>query len=324
VSLGFTVRNAPFTYASWPGRWGTPVIGWVWVVTLIAAAHEGAHGAPHVALLLLVGLAAVVAVATRWVSREGLLLGKTPGMNLEATRGTPTHAAPALWLVAHLDSKSQPIPILLRAAAIVVSVVVWLAGVMLAAAQMAGLAAPGAWHPVALTGTLAGLLVAVSTVGAASPGALDNASGVAAILLAAERVDPSVALGVLLTSAEELGLAGARAWVRDQPRRAPVINCDTIDDRGYLTIMHSHGRPERLIRAFERRAVRARRVLPGILVDAIAFADAGWDAVTVSRGTLSTLARVHSRADTPAALTGAGVAEAANSIAEAVGRLSHV
>jgi hypothetical protein len=296
-----------------------PVIGWAWIVTLIAAAHEGAHGAPQVAFLLLIGLAAAVAVATQWVSRAGLLLGQTPGVNLEAVRGTPS-----VWLVAHLDSKSQPVPILVRAAAIVACGIIWLAGVTLAAAQMAGVLVPGAWHPVALIGTLAGLVVAVCTVGAASPGALDNASGVAAVLLAAARVDPSVSLGVLLTSAEELGLAGARAWVRDQPRTAPVINCDTIDDRGYLTIMHSHGRPERLIRAFEQRAVRPRRVLPGILVDSIAFAEAGWDAVTVSRGTLATLARVHRRADAPAALTGAGVADAVSAIAEAIGRLSHV
>jgi hypothetical protein len=138
------------------------------------------------------------------------------------------------------------------------------------------------------------------------------------VLLVAERIDRSVPLGVLLTSAEELGLAGARAWVREQSTRTPVINCDTIDDRGYLTIMHSHGRPERLIRAFERRAVRARRVLPGILVDSIAFAEAGWDAVTVSRGTLSTLARVHRRIDAPEVLSGSGVAEAADVIAEAL------
>jgi hypothetical protein len=103
-----------------------------------------------------------------------------------------------------------------------------------------------------------------------------------------------------------------------------VINCDTIDDGGYLTIMYSHGRPERLIRAFEQRAVRPRRVLPGILVDAVAFAEAGWEAVTVSRGTLATLARVHRQSDTPAALAGTGVADAADAVAEAVGHLSHV
>ncbi len=264
---------------------------------------------PAAALTVLIAGALVIALGARWLQREGVLGGKTPGVNLEAKRGEP-----AIWLVAHLDSKSQPIPILVRAVAIVACIVIWIAMVAMAALRVEGLA----WQVATLAAVLAGLPVAISTVGANSPGALDNATGVASVLLAAERVDRSVPLGVLITSAEELGLAGARAWVREHPMKAPVINCDTIDDRGYLTIMHSHGRPERLIRAFQRRAVRARRVLPGILVDSIPFAEAGWDAVTVSRGTLATLARIHRRIDTPEALSGSGVAEAADVIAEAL------
>jgi hypothetical protein len=304
ISLGFAVRDVPFTYASWPGRWGTPAAGFAWIVTALIAGRS-----PAVSLTVLIAGALVIALGARWLQRDGVTRGKTPGVNLEAKRGEP-----AVWLVAHLDSKSQPIPILVRAVAIVACIIAWIVLVVLSALRVEGLA----WQIATLAAVLAGLPVAISTVGAKSPGALDNATGVAAVLLAAERVDRSVPLGVLITSAEELGLAGARAWVRQQPTKAAVINCDTIDDHGYLTIMHSHGRPERLIRAFERRAVQARRVLPGILVDSIAFAEAGWDAVTVSRGTLATLARVHRRIDTPEALNGSGVAGAADVIAEAL------
>jgi Iap family predicted aminopeptidase len=304
ISLGFAVRDVPFTYASWPGRWGTPTAGIAWIVTALIAGRS-----PAASLTVLIAGALVIALGARWLQRDGVTRGKTPGVNLEAKRGEP-----AIWLVAHLDSKSQPIPILVRAAAIVACIIAWIVLVVLSALRVEGLA----WQIATLAAVLAGLPVAISTVGAKSPGALDNATGVAAVLLAAERVDRSVPLGVLITSAEELGLAGARAWVRQQPSKAAVINCDTIDDHGYLTIMHSHGRPERLIRAFERRAVRVRRVLPGILVDSIAFAEAGWDAVTVSRGTLATLARVHRPIDTPEALNGSGVAGAADVIAEAL------
>ena len=251
--------------------------------------------------------APIIALAVQWLQRS-VAGSRAPGINLEARRGQPV-----IWLVAHLDSKSQPIPILVRAAAIVASAILWI--VM---AAMAVLHVKTGWDAVTIAALVAGLPIAISTVGAHSPGALDNATGVATVLLAAERVDRSVPLGVLITSAEELGLAGARAWVREQTTKVPVINCDTIDDHGYLTIMHSHGRPERLIRAFEQRAVRARGVLPGILVDSVAFAEAGWDAVTVSRGTLATLARIHRRADTPDKLTGRGIAEAADIIAEAL------
>jgi Iap family predicted aminopeptidase len=249
----------------------------------------------------------MIVLGVRWLQRR-IVPGQTRGINLEARRGEP-----AIWLVAHLDSKSQPIPILVRAAAIVACVMLWVA-----MAVMAILHVKSGWHVVTIAAVLAGLPVAISTVGARSSGALDNATGVATVLLVAQRVDRSLPLGVLITSAEELGLAGARAWVRAQGTKAQVVNCDTIDDHGYLTIMHSHGRPERLIRAFEQRAVRTRGVLPGILVDSVAFAEAGWDAVTVSRGTLGTLARVHRRADTAEKLTGRGVAEAADLIAEAL------
>jgi hypothetical protein len=303
ISLGFEVNEVPFTYSTWPGRWGTPAAGIAWILTALVS-----YWYRHAALMVLLVGAVVIAGAAQWLQKRGVVRGSTPGVNLEARRGTPR-----IWLVAHLDSKSQPIPILVRAAAIVACVMLWVALVAMAALQ-----AKAGWPMVTLAAVLAGLPVAISTVGSASPGALDNATGVAAVLLAAQRVDRSVPLGVLVTSAEELGLAGARAWARAQSSKAPVINCDTIDDRGYLTIMHSHGRPERLIRAFERRAVRARRVLPGILVDSVAFAEAGWDAVTVSRGTLATLARIHRPADTPVGLSGRGVAEAADIIAGAL------
>jgi hypothetical protein len=42
----------------------------------------------------------------------------------------------------------------------------------------------------------------------------------------------------------------------------------------------------------------------------MAFADRGIEAITLSRGTLSTLARIHTRRDNSNALTGQGAAEA--------------
>ena len=55
---------------------------------------------------------------------------------------------------------------------------------------------------------------------------------------------------------------------------------------------------------------RVGRMIPGILADSMAFADRGIESVTVSRGTLSTLARIHTRRDNSIAFTGSGVAEA--------------
>jgi predicted ATP-dependent serine protease len=53
------------------------------------------------------------------------------------------------------------------------------------------------------------------------------------------------------------------------------------------------------------------RMIPGILADSMAFADRGIESVTISRGTLSTLARIHTRRDTSNAVMGSGVVEGA-------------
>jgi Zn-dependent M28 family amino/carboxypeptidase len=197
-------------------------------------------------------------------------------------------------------------------------VAVWLTALGLAASK----GPSGWWAWVTLAGVLTGAPVVVSWVGDVSPGALDNASGVAAVMIAAARVPAAVPLGVVLTSAEELGLAGARAWARAAPRPSGgvVLNCDGVDDSGYLKVMYSGARPERAFRAFA--GARPGRLPLGVLVDALAFSGAGWDAVTLSRGTVATWGRIHSTRDTADRLTGAGVDSTATALATAAQALA--
>jgi hypothetical protein len=239
-------------------------------------------------------------------------LARRTGVNLVATRG-----APAAWLVAHLDTKSQPMPTLVRAALLLATGVSLLSTLGLALGASVG-AAP--WV-VPIVGAIAGLLLSFATVGNASPGALDNTSGVAAVLGAVEMVPRDVALGVVLSSAEELGLAGMRAWVRD---RAPGIayNVDTVDDVGALRCM-VHGRHSRdliagVVAAADHAgmpAVRVSRVIPGLLTDGVALGDAGWHSVTLSRGTVGTLARIHQPGDSVERVTGSGADSVARLLA---------
>jgi len=321
AALGFTLVEEPFDYSALPGRYATPLGGVLSIGTLAAAGHVGYRGHGAAALALLAAGAALLGGAGWWLARRGVLdvaALRRRGVNLVATRG-----APRQWLVAHLDSKSQPVPIALRAAGIAGTVVLWAVAAAVAGSQTLGASVAAAWPWIAALGVLAGIPVAASMVGERSPGALDNASGVATVLLAAGRVPAGEPLGVLLTSAEELGLAGARAWVRGRPP-AVAVNCDGVDDRGAITLMYSGRRPERLLRAGERAAaevgarLRARRLLPGILTDGVALADAGWEVVTVSKGTLRTLARIHTRADGAERLSGDGIAETAVVIAEMI------
>jgi Zn-dependent M28 family amino/carboxypeptidase len=181
---------------------------------------------------------------------------------------------------------------------------------------------PSWWLFVGVAAVAGSVPVIATTVGARSPGALDNASGVAAVLVAAETTRGPV--GVCLTSAEELGLAGARAWVLNR-RAAIAVNCDGVDDGGTLTCMHSGTAPAELLarvvkaaRACGASSVRAHRLLPGVLTDGVALADAGWDVVTLSKGGVGTLARIHTVRDRAELLSGTGIAEVARILARLV------
>jgi Zn-dependent M28 family amino/carboxypeptidase len=149
-----------------------------------------------------------------------------------------------------------------------------------------------------------------------SPGAVDNASGVTAVILAAQSPAAPRDLGILITSAEELGLAGARVWALSAAADSQILNCDTVDDGGDWRCMYTGAKPQRISLSAARVAkglgarLRVGRLIPGILADNMAFADRGIPSVTVSRGTLATLGRIHTRRDNSNALTGKGVAEA--------------
>jgi hypothetical protein len=312
---GFDVRDEPFEYSAFPGRYATAVAGVVSTLLLVGAMFVAGRGRPAVATAILTLGGLMFAAAAVWTARAGVVSApwmRRRGANLVASRGA---SRPAVWLVAHLDSKSQPIPMLVRAGAIALHGVTWAAALLVCVADWLGVSVAAPWSPVAAAAVVTGLPIMASVVGDRSAGAVDNASGVAAVLLAAASLPPEFAIGVLVTSAEELGLAGARAWVR-QRDPAIALNCDGIDDGGQLLCMYSGQRPARLVAAFqhaareERTTLGVRRLLPGMLVDGVAFADAGWEVLTLSRGTIGTLARIHTPRDSLEALTGAGIDEA--------------
>ena len=329
-ALGFTVEELPFEYSALAGRYGTPLGGLLSIGALALAGHMGAQGLAGRALAALVAAGVVALVAGVWLARHGVTdapVLRARSVNLEARRGS---AEPRAWLVAHLDSKSQPVPIALRALGVTLTGAAWVAALAVACVQLGGGAVSGWWPAVTVLGVLAGLPVAASVVGARSVGALDDASGVATVLLAAAALPSDARVGVLLTSAEELGLAGARAWVATRGTGGGVaLNCDGVDDDGRVTCMYTRAVPARLVAALGRAArasgvevPRTIRLLPGLLTDGVALADRGWEVVTVSRGTLRTLARIHTPRDSRDRLTGRGIAETARVMAGAARELA--
>lgn len=311
---GFTCQELPFTYSQWLARWAVALISFslgVFVFAMGLLALSGNSSAPG--LVFFAAFAAVFASGSSptkgWVLR--FPWSTAIAVNLEARRGTPT-----VWLVAHLDSKSQTIPMLLRIAG---SVSLYIAAMLvgfggLAVLWWGSIATPAVIIalPLAIFGALtAGLCF----IGNRSPGAVDNASGVAAVLLAAQSPDAPSSLGVLITSGEELGLAGAVAWARKAPEQLVILNCDTVDEAGAYRCMYSV-QPMRVAVAAESAAKRLGirlklgKMIPGIMADSMVFSRWPDSAITLSRGTLATLARIHTRRDNSSRLTGEGAAHA--------------
>jgi hypothetical protein len=325
-AVGFDVAVEPFGYSRLPGRYGTPVGGAIALFTILLTVWLGAaHSAPAAAASFVAGVAALALWSRRMLGDAVLDLPwiRATGENLVATRGG---RLPRVWLMAHLDTKSQPVP----SAARVTGVVLLVAALVITGTAL-GLALAGAgprtlWWIGAALAIVGAIPVVASTDGNESPGAVDDASGVAAVLAAAESLARDANVGVLLPSAEELGLAGARAWARARgAERGIALNCDGVDDHGALTIMYSGTPPDDVIRTLAEcaeRAPRVRRMPVGLLLDSVAIAERGWRSVTVSRGSVATLRRVHTRDDSLARLRGDGIPEVARVLARAAEALA--
>ena len=319
-SLGFIVSEEPFDFSRFPGEWATPAGGAAACLTIIVAGALGAGGHHVASLSVVVAATVMVGAMAIWLARRGVL--GLPWMRAQATNLVATRGAPGVWLVAHLDSKSQPVPMLGRIAGIAASAIALVVLGSLGAMGMHDLRPnTGVWITISLVGVIASLPVIASTVGARSAGAVDDASGVVTVLRATALLPREVPIGIVLTSAEELGMAGACAFAARR-ERGVALNIDGVDDRGTVLCM-VHGHAPRAGKAVQRAArsvamaVRISPTIPGVLTDGVALANAGWDAVTLSRGTLATLSRIHRGADDLSALRGDGIEDMARLLATA-------
>lgn len=310
--LGFATSETSFEYSRLGGAYAAPLsgIGVGLLATLI-----------HLTQSFVVAASAgvVLAMSLGWLGGRGIL--DFPGMrrrgvNLAASRGQPR-----VWIVAHIDSKWQPVSMTLRVVGVLVMTIGLIAVIvaMLVHSSVSGIALGITW--------LGALPVMASVVGERSDGTLDNASGVATVLEAAALLPPDANVGVMITDAEELALAGARAWARTSPAGV-ALNVDCVDDAGSLVVMYTGSAPRDVISRLEAAAldrqepIRVLRLIPGILTDSVALAGAGWSTVTLSRGTIRTLARIHTSRDSLAAMDGRGIEGAARVLAQAASKLA--
>lgn len=320
--LGYAVTEEPFTYDDRALRVGYPAL------LLVAAGAFGLAALGLAPLLLTAVLALAIGVPVI-VATGGGAPPFTDGTrrrsaNLTARPGddaTPDPTSGHLVVVAHVDAKSQRLSFLGRTVAAAVAML----GVLLVVGAGVGAMVGGgeAWVAVGRIGALlAGFglgATGLAGYGDDSPGALDNASGVAALLALAEalpaRLRGRARLTLVVTGAEELGLVGADRWVarhRHELHRASVVNLDTVGGRGPLLLTgHDRSRGVGTARALadvlavaadEAGVPLVRRMVPfpgG--VDSFVFARAGVAAVTLAAGTAtSTFRHVHRPSDTVA------------------------
>jgi hypothetical protein len=235
---------------------------------------------------------------------------------------------PHLVLVAHYDSKSQRLPIVVRLVLVALTLGGGLATAGLTGLALAWPAARGIAFGLGCLAVAAGLPLCWLDWDDCSPGAIDNASGVGLVLHLAEvlaqdcRLSTRLRMTVLLTSAEELALMGAAAYVdrhgpemRAEPGPVYVLNFDGIGVAGWL-FYDDRGRTRAgRLAAQVRQAAAAlgqpisRFGLPGVLFDHIPFARRGVDAVTLLAAGRETWA-VHTPEDAVGRLDVAGFEQA--------------
>ncbi len=324
--LGYRVTRQPFDAS--PRRLHAVSlvaagIGWTALVTFPTLVLP----VPEWAALALggAGVAIVAAIGYAVGGGKGPRMGASvPAINLIATKATP-----AIWLVAHGDSKSQAFSLRTRVLATGAVGLGLLGFVITLVARLSGPLSWGIVMPTTMLLVGAATVLVRGPIGNDSPGAVDNASGVVAAVVAAAHLRGRNDVGVVLTDAEEFGMEGAHVFGREHAGEW-FVNFDGLDGRGWCRIMEhrARGRPARdlhrlsepVATALARTGVPTRRrpLPPGILVDGVALTAVGMRGVTVSRGDWVTLGVVHTESDDVTRVDASSAVQTGKAVAEAV------
>ncbi len=243
-----------------------------------------------------------------WWGRQCYSLGtRYTSANLLASfpKSSSNRHLPHLVLVAHSDSKSQRIPLVVRIALFVVSIG---GSLLFAALTLLGFLSP--WFTnislvVAVIVLLSSIPLLFLDFGNASPGAIDNASGIGLVLHLAEvlaqdsRVHKRLKISVLISAAEELATMGALAYVQENKvslheqakTGLHIFNFDgpgvdgnlyLVDPRKGSAADAGSDLPDLIRGACTKLGIKLRGFgLPGALFDHMPFSDAGFDAASL-------------------------------------------
>ncbi len=320
---GYEVDEQPFTSSFFPldifPRLLTTAIIVALIVGYFSIAAVPAYAVETGILVLL-----LLVLATRWSRAAELMyrlrtFGSLRSKNIIAEHPSRENRI-AIIFMAHYDSKSQNLSGPTRFALYgALSVVSTLSALLMIAAAVFALPPELVLLTLIPACLLFITLLTVSTANA-SPGAYDNASGVAVLLELAHSFaseQPKADLVFVATGAEEAGLCGAVALAGNEEfverfpaSRSIIINLDGIGSRGPLRVTDRYGIPPvktgpQLARLCNDIASRfgidsRNHWLPtGAAMDHIPFAAHGYQSVTLSTASWDRAFRaMHTRRDT--------------------------
>ena len=322
TALGLEVSREVFSFTKFPAEVLPRILCGLFVPVVLSVPWLGERFPIPVCLACLLSLS-IALLFTQWQERfEGLYdVGrKHYSENIIATNGVEQNSnTPTLLFVAHYDSKSQVLPIAVRAVAYGIAIV-GLTGLTIATViKVAALV----WVPdymvwsVAGTTTFCLLLLQINLTQNHSPGGFDNASGVGVMLEMARVMmacGEKKSITLLAAGAEEYGMCGALRYMQKHANeydrnRTYVINLDGLGVGSAVNVVTRYGIPpvhttRTLDDVFRTSAESlgikvSERYLPiGVGLDSIPIASRGFEAVTLTAGDVSSVAmKIHSKQD---------------------------
>ncbi len=297
------------------------------------------------ACVLALAIAIIFTRWQKWAERLYEVGRKHCSENIVATTGeTQDSKIPTVILVAHYDSKSQVLPIAVRASAYGVSIfglILLIIATVIQLIGFAGLPDAIAWAIAGIT-SFCLLLLQINLTQNQSPGGFDNASGVGVLLEVARTVTArgnKTPVTFLATGAEEYGMCGALRYIQKHAdehnrNRTYIINLDGLGIGNRVNLVTRYGIPPVCTTAKLRTWVQAsgaslgvqikERYLPvGVGLDSIPIASRGLETVTLTAGGASSVTlKVHSKQDRGELLSVESLQQVGELIVDVIERIS--
>ena len=257
TAMGLDVSWEPFSFTQFPAEVLPRILSVCFVPIVLSVPWLGNRFPIPVCLVCLFSLS-VALFFTQWHKRfEGLYdVGRRlRTKNIIATNGQKRDSSTrTLLFVAHYDSKSQTLPIAVRAISYGIAIIGLVALTIIAGIKVG---TSSVWLSNYIVWSVAGitvfflLLLQANMTQNRSPGAFDNASGVGVMLEVARVVmaqDTKKPITFLATGAEEYGMCGALRYIQahaDEYDRENtyVINLDGLGVGNGVNIVTRYGIP---------------------------------------------------------------------------------